>query len=54
MMGLRTADGITAPGGFDPEIAQLLEAGLAVREGSVVRPTDRGLDLHNQIALTVL
>jgi oxygen-independent coproporphyrinogen-3 oxidase len=54
MLGLRTIDGMTAPPGFDDELARLQKAGLVQRvEGRVV-PTRRGLDLHNQIALAVL
>src|SRR2546425_1056133 len=54
MLGLRTADGMVAPGGFDSELRGLLRAGLIRRvEGRIV-PTRRGMDLHNQIALAVL
>jgi oxygen-independent coproporphyrinogen-3 oxidase len=54
MLGLRTADGITAPSGFDGELARLQKAGLVRRVDGRVLPTRRGLDLHNQIALAVL
>ncbi|TMF82774.1 MAG: radical SAM family heme chaperone HemW [Chloroflexi bacterium] len=54
MLGLRTADGMVAPGGFDSELRGLQRAGLIRRvEGRIV-PTRRGMDLHNQIALAVL
>ncbi len=54
MLGLRTAEGMTAPAGFDDELVKLQKAGLVRRLDSRVVPTRRGLDLHNQIALTVL
>ena len=54
MLGLRTADGMVAPAGFDPELAELTAAGLIARKGVRVAPTRRGMDLHNQIALAVL
>jgi oxygen-independent coproporphyrinogen-3 oxidase len=54
MLGLRTADGMTAPAGFDGELARLQKAGLVRRVDGRVLPTRRGLDLHNQIALAVL
>jgi oxygen-independent coproporphyrinogen-3 oxidase len=54
MLGLRTADGMDAPTGFDDELAGLQQAGLVQRRGGRILPTRRGLDLHNQIALTVL
>jgi oxygen-independent coproporphyrinogen-3 oxidase len=54
MLGLRTADGMTAPPGFEAELANLSAAGLIVRTNGRVAPTRRGMDLHNQIALAVL
>lgn len=54
MLGLRTAEGLNLPAGFDDELAKLLRAGLVERHGARVVPTRKGLDLHNQIALEVL
>jgi putative oxygen-independent coproporphyrinogen III oxidase len=54
MLGLRTAAGVAAPRGFDDELGRLQKAGLIERLNGRVVPTRRGLDLHNQIALTVL
>jgi oxygen-independent coproporphyrinogen III oxidase len=54
MLGLRRVHGMAAPAGFERELEGLREAGLVEREGGWVRPTRRGLDLHNQIALAVL
>jgi hypothetical protein len=54
MLGLRTAVGMTPPPGFDPELARLASDGLVARIDGRVVPTRRGLDLHNQIALSVL
>jgi oxygen-independent coproporphyrinogen-3 oxidase len=54
MLGLRTMAGLRSPAGFEPELAELEDAGLVKRRGSRVIPTRRGLDLHNQIALAVL
>jgi coproporphyrinogen III oxidase-like Fe-S oxidoreductase len=54
MLGLRTAEGMTAPAGFDRELAELGAAGLIRHEDGRVLPTRRGLDMHNQIALAVL
>jgi oxygen-independent coproporphyrinogen III oxidase len=54
MLGLRTAGGMAAPGGFDGELDELASAGLIQRRDGWVVPTRRGLDLHNQIALAVL
>lgn len=54
MLGLRAAEGMAPPAGFEPELAQLLAAGLIDRIDGRVVPTRRGLDLHNQIALAVL
>jgi coproporphyrinogen III oxidase-like Fe-S oxidoreductase len=54
MLGLRMVDGLTIPTGFESELAELQAAGLIRRTGDRVQPTDRGLDLHNQIALAVL
>ena len=54
MLGLRTAEGMTAPAGFEGELANLETAGLIERTNGRVLPTRRGLDLHNQIALAVL
>jgi coproporphyrinogen III oxidase-like Fe-S oxidoreductase len=54
MLGLRTLDGMTEPQGFEPELDQLVRDGLIERHRGRVKPTRRGLDLHNQIALVVL
>ncbi len=54
MLGLRTRNGLTPPPGFDAELAQLERAGLVERFDGLIRPTRRGLDLHNQVALAVL
>jgi oxygen-independent coproporphyrinogen-3 oxidase len=54
MLGLRTANGMKPPQGFDTELDQLVRDGLIERKGDRVVPTRRGLDLHNQIALVVL
>ncbi len=54
MLGLRTAEGMTAPAGFDSELNRLQRQGLVRRVDGRVVPTRRGLDLHNQIALAVL
>jgi coproporphyrinogen III oxidase-like Fe-S oxidoreductase len=54
MLGLRTAQGMAPPPGFDPELAELVKGGLIARVGGRVMPTRRGMDLHNQIALAVL
>ncbi|TMC14040.1 MAG: radical SAM family heme chaperone HemW [Chloroflexi bacterium] len=54
MLGLRTVDGLEPPHGFETELADLEEAGLIARLANRVHPTERGLDLHNQIALAVL
>jgi oxygen-independent coproporphyrinogen-3 oxidase len=54
MLGLRTADGMAAPPGFEAELAELTSAGLIVSTNGRVAPTRRGMDLHNQIALSVL
>jgi oxygen-independent coproporphyrinogen-3 oxidase len=54
MLGLRTAEGMTTPAGFDSELNQLQRAGLVRRVDGRIVPTRRGLDLHNQIALAVL
>ncbi len=54
MLGLRTAAGTTERSGFESEMDELAAAGLIVRADGRVRPTRRGMDLHNQIALAVL
>jgi oxygen-independent coproporphyrinogen-3 oxidase len=54
MLGLRTADGMAAPSGFDSELGQLTAGGLIERSNGRIVPTRRGMDLHNQIALAVL
>ena len=54
MLGLRTANGMTPPAGFDNELSVLQRDGLVERVDGRVVPTRRGLDLHNQIALAVL
>lgn len=54
MLGLRTAEGVAPPSGFDDELEGLQRAGLIERLNGRVVPTRRGMDLHNQIALAVL
>ena len=54
MLGLRTAEGMAAPAGFEEELAGLASSGLIERTNGRVAPTRRGMDLHNQIALAVL
>jgi coproporphyrinogen III oxidase-like Fe-S oxidoreductase len=54
MLGLRTAEGMLAPEGFERELAGLESGGLIERVGGRIVPTRRGMDLHNQIALAVL
>jgi oxygen-independent coproporphyrinogen-3 oxidase len=54
MLGLRTADGMAPPAGFDSELDELVASGLIARAGGRIVPTRRGMDLHNQIALAVL
>jgi oxygen-independent coproporphyrinogen-3 oxidase len=54
MLGLRTAEGMAPPAGFDDELTKLQREGLVERTNGRVVPTRRGLDLHNQIALAVL
>ena len=54
MLGLRTAEGMAEPAGFESELAELAAAGLVRRADGRVAPTRRGMDLHNQIALAVL
>jgi oxygen-independent coproporphyrinogen-3 oxidase len=54
MLGLRTADGLEPPAGFEAELEGLLAQGLIERRRGRVAPTRRGLDLHNQVALAVL
>jgi len=54
MLGLRTAEGMAAPAGFEVELSRLQKDGLVRRIDGRVVPTRRGLDLHNQIALAVL
>jgi len=54
MLGLRTADGMVPPYGFDSELAQLTADGLIEKSNGRIMPTRRGMDLHNQIALAVL
>ena len=54
MLGLRMADGVEPPDGFENELADLEAAGLVDWVGNRVRPTSRGLDLHNQVALAIL
>jgi coproporphyrinogen III oxidase-like Fe-S oxidoreductase len=54
MLGLRTAEGMAPPAGFDSELAELTAGGLIERTNGRIVPTRRGMDLHNQIALAVL
>ena len=52
MLGLRTVAGV--PDRQDRRLDRLVAAGLLERSGSRIRPTRRGLDLNNQVALAVL
>jgi oxygen-independent coproporphyrinogen-3 oxidase len=54
MLGLRTADGLEPPAGFERALATLVESGLVAQDGARYAPTRRGMDLHNRIALEVL
>jgi coproporphyrinogen III oxidase-like Fe-S oxidoreductase len=54
MLGLRTRAGLEPPPGFEAELERLEGSGLIERAAGRVRPTRRGLDLHNQVALAVL
>jgi hypothetical protein len=54
MLGLRTAEGVAPPQGFEDELGRLALAGLIESVDGRVAPTRRGMDLHNQIALAVL
>src|SRR5260370_41309914 len=54
MLGLRTAEGMAPPAGFDDELTRLASAGLIERIDGPVAPTRRGMDLHNQIELALL
>jgi oxygen-independent coproporphyrinogen-3 oxidase len=54
MLGLRAEAGLEPPDGFENELQRLAEAGLVFWDERRVRPTRRGLDLHNQVALAVL
>ena len=54
MLGLRTAEGMSPPAGFDSELGELMAGGLIERVDGRIVPTRRGMDLHNQIALAVL
>ena len=54
MLGLRVAEGMVPPPGFETELSGLEAAGLVLRADGRVLPTRRGMDLHNQIALAVL
>src|ERR1700736_1595761 len=49
MLGLRTAEGMVPPAGFDDELARLAASGLIDRREGRVAPTRRGMDRHNQI-----
>jgi oxygen-independent coproporphyrinogen-3 oxidase len=54
MLGLRTLEGVEPPDGFADELGRLAAGGLIERVDGRFRPTRRGMDLHNQIALAVL
>lgn len=54
MLGLRTAEGMIAPAGFEGELGRLASAGLIETIDGRIAPTRRGMDMHNQIALAVL
>lgn len=54
MLGLRTVAGVVPGRGEEGTLAELAAAGLVERSGERFRPTRRGLDLHNQVALRVL
>lgn len=54
LLGLRTIRGVPRTAGFDPQLRRLAAAGLVRLSAGWVAPTERGLDLHNQIALEML
>lgn len=54
LLGLRTVRGVARTPGFEPQLARLAAAGLVRLSPRWVAPTERGLDLHNQIAMEVL
>jgi oxygen-independent coproporphyrinogen-3 oxidase len=54
MLGLRTDSWTPVPGPLRGAIAGLADAALVEFDGERARPTIRGMDLHNQIALAVL
>lgn len=54
LLGLRCTDGLPVADTPADVIADLAAAGLVQLAGGNVRPTERGLDLHNQIALALL
>jgi oxygen-independent coproporphyrinogen-3 oxidase len=54
MLGLRRAIGVADVEALRSELDELEAAGLVVWKEGRVKPTRRGMDLHNQIALAVL
>ncbi|MBO0743751.1 MAG: radical SAM family heme chaperone HemW [Candidatus Dormibacteraeota bacterium] len=54
LLGLRTVRGLRRTGGFGPQLERLAAAGLVRLSPGWVAPTERGLDLHNQIAMEML
>ncbi len=54
LLGLRTVRGVARTPAFDPQLSRLAAAGLVHLSSAWVAPTERGLDLHNQIAVEVL
>jgi len=54
LLGLRTIRGVPRTPGFEVQLSRLASAGLVRLSPGWVAPTERGLDLHNQIALEVL
>lgn len=54
MLGLRSSDGTPTGETRAEVIEQLCAAGLVTVAGDRVKPTERGFDLHNQIALALL
>ncbi|GAC1659231.1 MAG: radical SAM family heme chaperone HemW [Candidatus Dormibacteraceae bacterium] len=54
MLGLRSAQGMKPPAGFETALELLQRAGLIAWDEGRAHPTERGLDLHNQIALAIL
>jgi hypothetical protein len=54
MLGLRTDRPTPVDGNFHATIDGLATAGLVEFADGFARPTRRGMDLHNQVALAIL